>query len=290
MAASHLGAVSLGDFVVGIKATVDVLVAAIIDLKAKLELGLTAIADLKVAFDLALQALVDFEAALELAIDASIALAASIHAKIKLLALADLQFQLNAALAIVAQLKISVTDPALYLSGLISGNLQVQANLNVLLPQIALSAQLDASLALALQLEAKIIAITLAIDLLLSIPLKLKAELQVALKLLINAFASVRVALDLVVSLFAEVSLALQAMLPPLALALDLQAKFALGTGQAYLFDGQLQDMGDQIDTLVTGGATGGLLLTESVRAWLLVVPASAVPLYNAATALLKSV
>lgn len=44
---------------------------------------------------------------------------------------------------------------------------------------------------------------------------------------------------------------------------------------------------GQELDALVTGGATGGLLLTDNVRAWVLAVPTANADLYNAATAVL---
>lgn len=261
MAATHLGGVSLGEFVVGIKTVVDALGAAL--------------AAAKVAANAVLTAVASAEAAVKAAVDAALASTLTAHGAIRLAALADLQAQLNASVAITAQLGLAVTDPATYLNGLVQGTLAVSANLGVLVPSVAVNAQLSAAVALTASLTAKIAAFDLVLDVILGIPAALRVAINAAFAALIQATVDLQAAIS-----------AIDAALVAYA---DVSADFALGTGQAYLFDGQLQDAGDQLDTLITGGATGGLLLTDNVRAWMLVVPTSAAPLHVAATAALKS-
>jgi hypothetical protein len=125
----------------------------------------------------------------KLVIGAQVTALASFKATIRALALVDLEAQLNATLQAVASLQLSVSDPSVYLSGLVSGIIQVQANISALVPAIALSGQLSASLALQADLEAKIAAFDLALNALVAISAALSAVLQVALPAL-DAYAA----------------------------------------------------------------------------------------------------
>lgn len=261
MAATYLGAVSLGDFVVGIKAAVDPLGAAL--------------AAAKVAANAVLTAVATAELAVKAAVDAALASTLTAHAAIRLAALADLQAQLSAAVAITAQLSVAVTDPSLYISGLLAGTVAVNANLSALVPSVAVGAQLSAAVALTASLTAKIAAFDLVLDAILGVPKKLKIAIDAAFAVLIQATVDLQATIN--------------AIDAALAVYVDLTAKFSLSAAPAYRFDGQLQDLAADIDARITGGDTGGLLLTDNVRAWVLAVPTSAVPMLNAATELLKS-
>lgn len=86
----------------------------------------------------------------------------AIHAarlSLRIAAVADLEAQLGALLALVNELSKALSDPAAYLAGLLAGLVQVQANVKLLLPSIALPGQISAGIAAKLELEAKIAAL-----------------------------------------------------------------------------------------------------------------------------------
>ena len=129
-------------------------------------------------------------ASLQAAVNVQVDILGGAKAAIRIAAIADLQAQLDATLAVQASLGISVTNPAVYIAGLVEGIVQVQANISALVPALAVNAQLSASLAISAQLTAKIAAFDLVLSALGSIGLALSAAVAIALPTL-NLAASV---------------------------------------------------------------------------------------------------
>lgn len=111
----------------------------------------------------------------------------SFKASIRILAIADLEAQLKASLDAQISLSASIVDPTAYLAGLLSALVQVQANINLLVPAIAIGAQLSASLAISAELSAKIAAFDLALSAIASINASISAAISVSLPALPTA-------------------------------------------------------------------------------------------------------
>lgn len=163
----------------------------------------------------------------------------------------------------------------------------MQVDLAALVPQVALSAQLDASLAIRLDVEAKIAAFDLALEAVLQI----KAALQAAVDAVLSVSAELRAVLQLAVSAMVALSAALQAAfdltLGPLNAALDLEADLTAGPAEVYRYDGALSGAGASLDSAITThsaipGASG-------VRSWLVVAPDSNPSLQGKLSLLLKT-
>ena len=127
---------------------------------------------------------------LKAAVDLQASLLLDAKASIRIAALADLQAQLNAALSIGVNLQASISDPTLYLEGLLQGMIQVQANISALVPSVAVSATISANAAIAVGLTAKIAAFDLVLNALLTIQLALTAAISAVLGA-INAALSI---------------------------------------------------------------------------------------------------
>jgi hypothetical protein len=106
-----------------------------------------------------------------------------VHGKIKIAALAGLQASLDATVALGANLSLSLSDPALAISGLLTGIAQVTANIQLLVPSLAVAGQVSANLTVAAELQAKVSALTAVLDALLDVSGALVAALDAALRI-----------------------------------------------------------------------------------------------------------
>lgn len=195
------------------------------------------------AFSALLQALLDAKAAIKVQAD----LVLDAKDSIRLAALADIQAQLDASFAIATELQVGVTNPALYIQGLVTGLATVEGDIKALVPEIAIAGSVSANAAIAAELKAKIAAFDLVLGVLLSINAALLAVIQILLGP-INATASVAVALT--------------AGVGPAGIAL-------------YAVDGTAAGLGAQITTALSGGITGGTGGSAAVNALLLVTESS---------------
>src|SRR5690606_7674490 len=125
------------------------------------------------------------------ALTAQFSAAADVRAAVRLAALADLQAQLDAAIQIGASLQTNISDPAEYLQTLISGVAQVSANINALVPDLAISGQISANAAIQADLTAKIAAFDRTLEGFVTVELAMREAVNVAL----SASAAVSAAL-----------------------------------------------------------------------------------------------
>lgn len=157
---------------------------------------------------------------LELTVGVQVDLLGGLRGSLEAAVLVEVQAQLDGVLAIVASLQAIVTDPGAYLATLVRGAAQVSANLNVLLPPLALSAQLSASLGISAQLTAKKLAIEALLSLIAGIQDVLSAAVSVSVEATVN---------------------------------------FAAPHILAYRFQGPLDQLGPELDAAISGGQTGTL-------------------------------
>lgn len=290
MATTFCGSVALSAAFPGFVAVLSPLRGALASLRAAVQAALIAVASARADVEAALALAVQLEADLGGALGVHLDALASFRASIRLAALVDLEVQLQAALALEASLGVSISDPAAYISGLISAVASVQVDLSALVPQVAVSAQLSAALALRLDVEAKIAAFDLVLDLLVGISASLTLAVNAVLAVSAELRGLLQIAVDALVALSAALQAAFDLTTAPLSLALDLEADLSLASVEVYRYDGTVSDLaptgyelGDAIaaDSLLPGGTV--------VRTWLLMAPASATDLVNRLTDLLKS-
>jgi hypothetical protein len=117
---------------------------------------------------------------LETTITAQVEALLTAKAAIRIPAIADFQAQLDASLSLTAGFTAQLTDPALYVSGLLAGVAQVQANLGALVPVVALDTQIAAGLGIQAALGAKIAAVDVQLAALVSIQLALSGVVSAA--------------------------------------------------------------------------------------------------------------
>jgi hypothetical protein len=236
MPATYLGSHTIGGAVVGLASAFATVGGALEHLRTTVEAQVTALADARAA----------------VAAQATAALTA--RAAIRVPAVIDLQALLDASLEITANLSAQLGDPAAYLSGLLAGLVQVEANIGALDPVIALQGQLDANAGVAADLSGKIAAIDLELD----------------------ALVTLSAALDAVVAAHLAIQAALNAALNVIGPALDVFASMTatLGAAGAHVFryDGTIADMGAAIDA-VSGDA--GLAGSVTIRTFLVFVQTS---------------
>jgi hypothetical protein len=157
---------------------------------------------------------------------------------LRVLAVTDLEAQLDAAIAAIASFQASIGDPAAYIDQLLTGVLQVEANLGVMIPSIALDAQISASLAIQANLEAKIAAFDLALE---------------ALVVIANALLAI-----------------VAAALPVLSLSAAITSHLGATGAYTYTYDGAITGMGASIEAEVL--ATTGLPGASVIKSPLVVV------------------
>jgi hypothetical protein len=162
-------------------------------------------------------------------------------AAIRIPACVDFEAQLNAALDLNASFQLQLTDPVLYLNGLIAGCVQVQANLSALVPpSIAITGQINATAALAVSLEAKIAAIDLQLSALLAIS------------------AGLAVIAEAILAIHAALAAAVAACLSALGNYLTLAGHLLAAGAHCFLYDGPLDGLGVAIDSVTPGAGIGG--------------------------------
>lgn len=208
-----------------------------------LSVALTTVGSALAAFRATVNAQLFAIASASATIDAQASAVAAARIAIRIPATFDLQAQLDASLAINAQLSLDVGDPSLYLSGLLEGLVEVQANLSALIPSVALSGQISASADVSASMSLKIAAIDLQLDLLLSI--------SAALSVIVSALLAIQAAL----------SAAIAATLGALNLYLSFVGALA-GIGvNAFLYSGTVANVGVELDAAISAdtGFAGAL-------------------------------
>jgi len=249
MPATYLGGVTIGGAVVGIDVGFGQVGGALLALKGSVDAAVTAIASAKAA------------------LDAQVTAIGAARLSIRIPAVLDLQAQLDASLAITLALQLQLTDPQLYLDGLLSGLLQVQLNISALLPSVAINGQIAAALDVQAMLALKIGAIDLQLDLLVAIALAISVQL--------TALLNIQLALSLALSLIVP------------ALSAYASLTLSLGTAGAHVirYDGVLSGLGAAVDgeTPSTGLAGG-----DSTRAVVILIETSDAGRVAAFNAVLK--
>lgn len=289
MAAIFLGALTLAAIFPGFAAVLVPVDAALVALRAEVQVAASTLASVQAQLDAALALVSQIEADLTAAFGVHLDGLESARVAIRAAALADALVQLSAALDIEAGLTVGLTDPVTYLAGLISAAAQVQLDIGALVPQVALSAQLDAVLGLRLEAEAKVA----AFDAVLAIFGELSAALQAALDAVLAVGASLRALIEAAKVALAAVVVALNAQLAaslaPLSAALQLEADLGLGTAEVYRYDGQLDDLAPGADLGNEITAQSGLAPSTVVRTWVIVVDDSLTTVKNKLGDLLKT-
>lgn len=226
MTTTYLGTLTLGELTPGLGGRISKLLTALSALR--LALG---------PVKLALQAQADAAAALSLGISAAV--------------LADIDFQLAAALSFEANLGIAIEDPATYLAGLLQASLSVSAVLNA--PDINIGAQLAVDVAASASVAASLTAQRIAIQLLIDAAAQVKVQLLALLDVL---------------GLSIDASLALEAQI---TLGGVLQAQLSSGGIALYRYDGAVDAMGAELSAQLAGGLPGWGIPTQSVMTLVLV-------------------
>lgn len=287
MATTFVGSVSLDEAFPGFVAVLAPLRGALASLRVAAQAALSAVAEARLQVEAAIEQAVQVEADLTAALGVHLDGLLSAKAAIRLKALADLEVQLQAALAIEADLGISISDPTAAISGLISAVASVQVDLAALVPQVALSAQLDAALTMKLEAEAKIAAFDLVLGVLGEISTALKGAVEAVLSVSEELRGVLKIATSAMVSLSAALQAAFDLTLGPLDAALDLEADLAAGPAEVYRYDGALSGAGASLDSAFsTHSAIPG---ASGVRAWLVVAPDSNPSLQGKLNLLLKT-
>lgn len=177
------------------------------------------------------------------AINAQIGAIASAKISIRLPAIADFQVQLDAAAGITAGFTASLSNPSVYISGLLEGLAQAQVNITAVLPSVALNLQLEASLVLQAVFTAKIAAVDLQLSLL--------DTVNLALSVVVGAVLAIQSALSIAVSAALNVATSILGYINGLS---------AAGSAHAFLYDGPLSGLGAAIDLVTPStGIAGGV-------------------------------
>lgn len=176
------------------------------------------------------------------ALNAQIGALGTAKIAIRLPAIADFQAQLDGAVAANLALTADISDPAVYINGLLSGLAELQLIIPSLVPSVALTAQLGATVAVEASMGAKIAAVDLqlaALDVI-SVALSAAAQIVVAIQAAFNA--------------------AIAAILGALALTVSLPALLAAGGIGSFLYTGPLSGLGAAIDAVAPAdtGISGG--------------------------------
>lgn len=156
MSATYLGSMTFGGAALGVSADVSTVLNAVQVLLARI-------------------------AQLKASLEGVVTLTGSLEAAIKLQLLADLEVQIDANLATGLDITGSITNPDLFVAGLAQGIVDLQANLSVLVPSVALEASLTANAATGVELNAKKAAIDLLVDAVVQIAGVAQAAVAVAL-------------------------------------------------------------------------------------------------------------
>lgn len=215
-----------------------------------------AIPGMSVALTSVGQALTNLKATCEAQFAALLSASASIDAQasavlaakvaIRIPATADIQAQLDASLAIGAQLTADVGVPSLYFAGLLEGLAEVKANLSVLVPSVALSAQIDASASVSEDMTAKLAAVDLQLDALVSI-----------------AFA-INVAAGALAAIQGALSVAISAVLGALSLYASFVGVFGNAGVATFLYSGTVASIGTELDAAISADSGfGGALVVH---------------------------
>lgn len=287
MATTFCGSVALAAVFPGFVAVLAPLRAALASLRAAVAVALDAVAQARLKVEAAVALAAQLALDLDGALTAHLEALASARLAIRLKALADLEVQLQAALAMSASFDVAITDPTAYLSGLISAVASVQLDLAGLIPTVAIGAQLDASLALVVDLKAKIAAFDLVLGLLVEIGAALKLALEAVLAVAAELKAILQQAIDAMVALSAELQAALDLTLAPLDAALALEADLTAGPAEVYRYDGALSGLGASVDASVA--AHSAIAGAAGVRLWVVIAPDSAPALQGKLSVLLKT-
>lgn len=181
---------------------------------------------------------------------------------IRIPATADFQAQLDAATSISAGLSAQVSNPAGYISELLLGVAEVQANVNALVPSVALSAQISAAVGTESVMSGKILAVDLQLAAL--------DTIGNALGVVVAAVLAIQQALASAVSAANNVLVAIASYLSGLDGA----------TGaHCLLYDGALSGLGAAIDLATPSTGIGG---ATSVHVPLVLTPSSNVATVSA--------
>ena len=264
MAATYLGAFTVGGCVVGLSGAFSTVGSALSDL-AVVVTAQTALLDAKVT------ELVDASASIAIAFDQLAALGVTLSAiadavlaakaAIRIPAIADFQIQLNAAIQIQAQLGLDVSDPSAYVAALLSGIAQVELAIEAFVPSVALNAQIAAAASAQISAEAKIAAVDLALDVLVSINVQLAAQvalvaqLQASVAVQVAALASISAALT---AIKIALNVALAAAAAPLAAYASMTAALGATGGQAFVYSGPLNGLGAALDAVTPSSGVAG--------------------------------
>lgn len=235
MAATYLGSFTVGGAVVGLSAAFSAVGTALANLRGVVNTQLALIED-----------------------QAAACLAAKVAIRIP--ATAEFEAQLNASIAVSAQIDTYLGDPTAYLTGLLNGLAQVQVDVGALDPTVALDTQLDVNLTVQAALTAKIAAVDLQLDALVTI----SAALDAIVAALVTAIAAADAALSAYTAMTAT-----------------------LGTAGAYVFlyDGPLGGLGAAIDAVTPdSGVSAGV----NVRVPIVFVQTSDAPALSAVNAVYR--
>jgi hypothetical protein len=175
-------------------------------------LGTLTLADAFPGFARALEDVNAAFARLAAVVNAQASILLDVHGAVKLAALAGLQASLDATVALGANLSLSLSDPAAAIAGLLVGIGQVSANIQLLVPSLAVAGQVSANLTVAAELQAKVSALTAVLDALLEVSATLTAAIALpALSLTLDASVSLFVYRGTVASFGTELQAALSA-------------------------------------------------------------------------------
>lgn len=271
MATTFLGSVGLAAAFPGFTAVLTPLRQALATLRASAQVALSAVAQARVQIEAATALAASIDGQLDAALGVHLDALAGFKLSIRALALAEVEMQLQAAIALEASIGLSISDPTAYIAGLISAVASVQVDLASLVPTVALDAQVGAALAMKVAAEAKIAAFDLALDAIGQIG----ASLQLALSAVLSVTAQVSTALSVAVSAMLALSADLQAALDlvasPLDAAVALEASLLAGPVEMVRYDGARSALGVGLDAQLT--SSSAIPAGNGVRAWLLVVP-----------------
>lgn len=290
MATTFLGSVGLSEAFPGFVAVLTPLRGALASLRAQAQVALAAVAQVRAELQATGKLAASIDAQLEAALGVHLEALLGFKLSIRLLALADLEVQLQAALSLEASIGVSLSDPTAYISGLISAVGSVQVNLLALVPAVALDAQLSAALSMRFSAEAKIAAFDLALDAIVQIGASLKLALSAVLSVTAQVSAALSVAVQAMAALTVDLQAALALVVSPLNAAVALEASLNLNAVELYRFDGPLSALappGSELGDSIAGHSL--LPLATPVRTWVLAAPAASTVLVDKLTQLLKS-
>jgi hypothetical protein len=220
MTVSFRGNITVGGAVSGLSLNFQTVSNALLSLKATVDAQLTALASVIAS------------------INGQISALAAAKIAIRIPAVADFQAQLDGAIAANLNLTADISNPALYISGLLNGLAELQVIIPSLVPSVALTAQIDASASLEIAMTAKIAEVDLQLAALVTI--------GIALTAIANIVAAIQTAFNA----------AIQAILGALALTISVPGLLAAGGIGCFLYVGPLSGLGTAID-LVASTDTG---------------------------------